>query len=98
MKWVTFYLTEKQVSDVEHHAQGELGSEEGEEPLGGVHVRLQVKFLEMGPQVWKLFLYGQIVEKQQQWILQSILHENILTHTLLKKMCIFKKKEQKKKS
>lgn len=66
MQWVTCYLKEKQVSDVENHAQGELGSEEGEEPLGGVHVCLQVKFLEMGPQVWKLFLYEQIVEEEQQ--------------------------------
>lgn len=34
------YLTEKQVSDVENHAEGELCSEEGEEPLRGIHVCL----------------------------------------------------------
>lgn len=41
------YLTQQQVSDVENHTQGELGSEEGEEPLGGVHVCLQVQRLEV---------------------------------------------------
>lgn len=41
---------------MENHAEGELGSEEGEEPLRGVHVRLKVQVLEVGPQVWKLFL------------------------------------------
>lgn len=41
------YLTQQQVSDVENHTQGELGSEEGEEPLGGVHVCLQVHRLEV---------------------------------------------------
>lgn len=53
------YLTEQQVSDVENHAEGELGSEERQEPLGGIHVRLQVQLLEVGPQVWKLFLQEQ---------------------------------------
>lgn len=41
---------------MEHHAQGELGSEEGEEPLGRIHVGLQVQLLEVGPQVRELFL------------------------------------------
>lgn len=59
------YLTEQQVSDVENHAQGELGSEEGEEPLGGIHVCLQVQLLEVGPQVWKLFLWEQMEEKEK---------------------------------
>lgn len=43
---------------MEHHAQGELGREEREEPLGGVHVSLQVQLLEVGPQVWKLVLWS----------------------------------------
>lgn len=41
---------------MENHAKGELGSEEGEEPLGGIHVCLQVQFLEMGPEFGLLFL------------------------------------------
>lgn len=41
------YLTQQQVSDVENHTQWELGSEEGEEPLGGIHVCLQVQRLEV---------------------------------------------------
>lgn len=41
------YLTQQQVSDVENHTQGELGSEEGEEPLGSIHVCLQVQRLEV---------------------------------------------------
>lgn len=53
------YLTKQQVSDVENHAEGELGRKEGEEPLGGIHVCLQVQLLEMGPQVWELFLWEQ---------------------------------------
>lgn len=60
------YLAEQQVSDVEHHAQGELGSEEGKKPLGGIHVRLQVQLLEVGPQVWKLFLHEQIEEWEEE--------------------------------
>lgn len=59
------YLAEQQVSDVENHAKGELGSEEGEEPLGGVHVCLQVQLLEVRPQVRKLFLWEQIEEEEQ---------------------------------
>ena len=67
------YLTEQQVSDVENHAEGELGCEQGEEPLGGIHVCLQVQLLEVGPQVWKLFLFEQ--EKQQEvWILIKSCH------------------------
>lgn len=50
------YLTQQQVSDVENHTQGKLGSEEGEEPLGGVHVCLQVHRLEVRPEVRELFL------------------------------------------
>ena len=65
-QWVKFYLTEQQVSDVENHAQGELGSEEGEKPLRGVHVCLQVELLEVGPQVWKLFLEEQIEDKARR--------------------------------
>lgn len=53
------YLAEQQVSDVENHAEGELGREEGEEPLGGIHVCLQVELLEVGPKIWKLFLWEQ---------------------------------------
>ncbi len=60
------YLTEQQVSDVENHAQGKLGSEEGKEPLGGIHVCLQVQLLEVRPQVWKLFLQEQINEREEE--------------------------------
>lgn len=42
---------------MENHAEGELGREEGEEPLGGIHVGLQVQVLEVGPEVWNLFLW-----------------------------------------
>lgn len=34
------YLVEQKVCDVENHAEGELGREKGEEPLGSVHVSL----------------------------------------------------------
>lgn len=43
---------------MEDHAEGELGGEEGEEPLRGVHVGLQVQLLEVAPQLWKLLLKG----------------------------------------
>ena len=87
------YLAEQQVGDVEHHAQGELGSEEGKKPLGGIHVRLQVQLLEVGPQVWKLFLSGgaescEIKQQLQQYkyeapVVISIWNHLIFTHTLL---------------
>lgn len=51
------YLTEEQVSDVENHAEGELCSKEGEEPLRGIHVRFEVELLEVWPEVGKLFLW-----------------------------------------
>lgn len=41
---------------MEDHAEGELGSEECEEPLRCIHVGLQVQLLEVGPQVWELLL------------------------------------------
>lgn len=51
------YLTQQQVGDVEDHAEGELGSEEGQEPLGGVHMSLQIQILEVRPQIWELLLH-----------------------------------------
>lgn len=59
------YLAEQKISDVENHTEGELGGEEGEEPLGGIHVSLQVQLLEVGPQVRKLFLGEQNVKQRK---------------------------------
>src|SRR4029434_843555 len=56
--WET-YLTEQQIGDVEDHAERELGGEEREEPLGGVHVGLQIQLLEVRPQLRQLLLPGQ---------------------------------------
>lgn len=42
---------------MEDHVKRELGCEEGEEPLGGVHVCLQTHIQEMGVQVWYIFLF-----------------------------------------
>ena len=41
---------------MEHHAEGELGGEKGEEPLGCIHVGFQTQIMEVSPQVWKLLL------------------------------------------
>lgn len=50
------YLTEQQVDDVEHHVEGELGGEEREKPLRGVHVSLQPHVEEVGVQVRDVLL------------------------------------------
>ena len=50
------HLTEQQVDDVEDHVERELGREEGEEPLGGVHVGLQTHVQEVAVQVRKVLL------------------------------------------
>ena len=34
------YVTEVDIHDPEHHGDGELDGEDGEKPLGGVHVSL----------------------------------------------------------
>lgn len=57
------HLTQQQVGDVEDHAEGELGSEEGQEPLGGIHMSLQVQILEMSPQIWELLLHTAVKKK-----------------------------------
>lgn len=41
---------------MEDHVEGELGCEESEEPLRGVHVSLQAHIQEMVVQVWYIFL------------------------------------------
>lgn len=41
---------------MEDHVEGELGCEECEEPLWGVHVSLQAHIQEMVVQVWYIFL------------------------------------------
>lgn len=51
------HLTQEKVSDVEDHAEGELGSEKGQEPLRGIHMSLQIQILEVRPQIWKLLLH-----------------------------------------
>lgn len=48
---------------MENHAEGELGREQGEEPLGGIHVSLQVQLLEVGPKVWKLLLWRKSIKR-----------------------------------
>lgn len=49
-------LTEQQVCDVKDHTERELGCEEREEPLGSIHVGLQVQILEVRPQLRLLLL------------------------------------------
>ncbi len=45
-------LTQQKVYDVKDHVKRELGREEREEPLGGVHVRFQTQIQEVCVQVW----------------------------------------------
>lgn len=54
--WLVTHLTQQQVDDVEDHVERELGCEEREEPLGGVHVRLQPHVQEVSVQIWDVFL------------------------------------------
>lgn len=49
-------LAQQQVDYMEDHVEGELGCEESEEPLWGVHVSLQAHIQEMVVQVWYIFL------------------------------------------
>lgn len=53
------HLAQQQVDDMEDHVERELGCEEGEEPLGGVHVRLQTHVEEVSVQIWDVFLMGE---------------------------------------
>jgi len=41
---------------MKHHVKGELGCEEGEEPLRGVHMSLQTHVQEMVVEIWNIFL------------------------------------------
>lgn len=41
---------------MEDHVERKLGCEEGEEPLGGVHVSLQTHVQEVVVKVWNIFL------------------------------------------
>lgn len=41
---------------MEDHVKRELGCEESEEPLGGVHMSLQAHVQEVVVQVWNIFL------------------------------------------
>lgn len=50
------YLTQQKVYDVKDHVKRELGCEECEEPLGGVHVCFQTQVQEVCVQVWNAFL------------------------------------------
>lgn len=53
------HLAQQQVNDMEDHVERELGCKEGEEPLGGVHVRLQTHVEEVSVQIWDVFLLGE---------------------------------------
>ena len=53
------YLAQDEVEDVEDEEERELGSEEGEEPLWSVHVRLDRLVDEMLPQVTHVVLTWQ---------------------------------------
>lgn len=50
------YLAEQEVDNVEDHAEWELGREEGEKPLGRVHMSFQVQVTEVAVQVRQLLL------------------------------------------
>lgn len=67
------YLTQQQVGDVEDHAEGELGSKEGQEPLGGIHVSLQIQILEVRPQIWELLLHTQRERNRERNVKRSII-------------------------
>lgn len=45
---------------MEDHVEWELGCEEGEEPLGGVHVCLQTHVEEVSVQIRDIFLLGEV--------------------------------------
>ena len=51
-------ITQEQVKNMEHCMQRELCREQSQEPLGGVHMRLQCKLQEVVIQVRKLVLEG----------------------------------------
>lgn len=69
------YLTQQQVGDVEDHAEGELGSKEGQEPLGGIHVSLQIQILEVRPQIWELLLHTHTEKETGKETLREVLFE-----------------------
>lgn len=77
------YLTQQQIGDVEDHAEGELGSEEGQKPLGGIHMSLQIKILEVRPQIWELLLYTQNKETDKT------IKRSPITHSVWEKKFLF---------
>lgn len=50
------HLTQEQVDDVEHHVERELGSEERQKPLRGVHVCFEADVQEVVVQVRNVLL------------------------------------------
>ena len=52
------YMTEVDVHDPEDHGNGELDGEDGEEPLGGVHVSLYPLLYEVAVKTLHVLLRG----------------------------------------
>lgn len=49
---------------MEDHAEWELGSKEGEKPLGSIHMSFQVLFQEMAIQIRELLLQNEVKERK----------------------------------
>ena len=56
MMLLTYYLTEVDVQYSEDNGEGELGSVDGQEPLGSIHVSLYTINVEMLIEIWQIFL------------------------------------------
>lgn len=59
-------LTQQQVDDMEDHVKRELGCEECEEPLRGVHVGLQTHVHKVVEQVGEIFLFRERRVKRER--------------------------------
>lgn len=51
---------------MEDHVKRELGCEQSEEPLRGIHMSLQTHIQEMVVQVWYIFLFKREKEDKRQ--------------------------------
>lgn len=70
------------------HAEGELGSEEGQEPLRGIHMSLQIQILEMRPQIWKLLLHTRRKKQKKRAITHPVQHKILNTSGVFILKCI----------
>lgn len=73
-------LTQQQVDDMEDHVKRELGCEESEEPLRGIHVGLQTHVHEVVVQVGKIFLFKETRVKRER---REHTCTHVCTHTCM---------------